>query len=69
MNKLNKDYGELMKNKKGENEGEFEVALDKLLSQVKKLRREIEIKKQNGFKKTGIGKKRDNKCKHIVKNV
>ena len=40
MDKLNKDYGELMKNKKGEDKGEFEVAIDKLWSQVKKLRRE-----------------------------
>ena len=41
MDKLNKDYGELMKNKKGEDEGEFEVAIDKLQSQVKKLRTSI----------------------------
>ena len=44
MDKLNKDYGELMKNKKGEDEGEFEVAIDKLQSQVKKLRKEIRNK-------------------------
>ena len=44
MDKLNKDYGELMKNKKGEDEGEFEVAIDKLQSQVRKLRKEIRNK-------------------------
>jgi hypothetical protein len=44
MDKLNKDYGELMKNKKGEDEGEFEVAIDKLQNQVKKLRKEIRLK-------------------------
>ena len=34
MDKLNKDYGELMKNKKGEDEGEFEVAIDKLQTRI-----------------------------------
>jgi chromosome segregation ATPase len=44
MDKLNKIYGELMKNKKGEDEGEFEVAIDKLQTQVRKLRKDIRLK-------------------------
>lgn len=51
MDKLNKDYGELMKNKKGEDEGEFEVAIDKLQSQVKKLRKEIRNKEAEWLSK------------------
>ena len=61
MDKLNKDYGELMKNKKGEDEGEFEVAIDKLQTQVKKLRKDIRLreaewltKKQDLVKKETI---------------
>lgn len=41
MDKLNKDYGELMKNKKGEDEGKFEVEIDKLQTKVKQLRNDI----------------------------
>ena len=51
MDKLNKDYGELMKNKKGEDEGEFEVAIDKLQSQVRKLRKEIRNKEAEWLSK------------------
>ena len=51
MDKLNKDYGELMKNKKGEDEGEFEVAIDKLQSQVRKLRKEIRNKESEWLAK------------------
>ena len=51
MDKLNKDYGELMKNKKGEDEGEFEVAIDKLQTKVKKLRKEIRLKESEWLAK------------------
>ena len=51
MDKLNKDYGELMKNKKGEDEGEFEVAIDKLQTRVKKLRKDIRLKESEWLTK------------------
>ena len=44
MDKLNKEYGELMKNKNGEDEGEFEVVIDKLQFKIRKLRKEIRNK-------------------------
>lgn len=47
MDKLNKDYGELMKNKKGEDEGKFEVEINKLQTKVKQLEdKKGELRKQ-----------------------
>ena len=51
MDKLNKIYGELMKNKKGEDQGEFEVAIDKLQTKVRKLRKEIRFKENEWLNK------------------
>ena len=64
MDKLNKDYGELMKNKKGEDEGEFEVAIDKLQTKVKKLRKDIRFKEAEW-----LNKKQDLVKKETVLNT
>ena len=46
MDKLNKDYGELMKNQKGEDEGKFEVEIDKLQTKIRNLRKDIRNKEE-----------------------
>ncbi|MCQ2816354.1 MAG: hypothetical protein MJ252_03720 [archaeon] len=51
MDKLNKDYGELMKNKKGEDEGKFEVEIDKLQTKVRNLKKEIRNKETDWLAK------------------
>ena len=44
MEQLNKVYGELIENKKDDNEGEFEVAINKLQKKIKELRKDIRNK-------------------------
>ena len=51
MDQLNKVYGELMKNKKGEDQGEFEVAIDKLQTKIKNLRKDIRNKEYEWLNK------------------
>ena len=59
MDKLNKEYGELMKNKNGEDEGEFEVVIDKLQFKIRKLRKEIRNKEAEWLaKKQELAKKK-----------
>ena len=51
MDKLNKDYGELMKNQKGEDEGKFEVEIDKLQTKIRNLRKDIRNKESDWLAK------------------
>lgn len=55
MDKLNKDYGELTKNKGGEDEGLYEVKIKELNSELQKLAKEIQDSEQEWIvKKTNL---------------
>ena len=65
MDKLNKIYGELMKNKKGEDQGEFEVAIDKLQTKIKNLRKDIRNKEYEWLNKKQELVKKENQLNNI----
>jgi chromosome segregation ATPase len=65
MDQLNKIYGELMKNKKGEDQGEFEVAIDKLQTKIKNLRKDIRNKEYEWLNKKQELVKKENQLNNI----
>ena len=69
MEQLNKVYGELIENKKDDNEGEFEVAINKLQKKIKELRKDIRNKEVEWLTKNQELIKKENILNNLTEEV
>ena len=69
MEQLNKIYGELIQNRKDDNEGEFEVAINKLQKKIKELRKDIRNKEVEWLTKNQELIRKENILNNLTEEV